>query len=250
MTPLVATKGLSRSFGGLRAVAGVDFTLMAGEIRALIGPNGAGKTTFVSLLSGRLAPSSGTVRFDGRDITRLPAFRRVRLGLAYTFQITSVFPRLSAFENVALALARREPGDTRPGSLGLLARVGLEPYADLPAGSLSYGHQRLLEVAMGLALRPRLLILDEPTQGLSDAEIANFLGLARDIAKTATLLLIEHNMDVVMALASRVTVFERGRILAEGAPAEIRADEAVQRAYLGAPAGQSEGQPVGRAGNA
>ncbi len=242
MTPLIATKSLSREFGGLRAVDGVDFTLMPGEIRALIGPNGAGKTTFVSLLSGRLAPSSGTVRFDGRNITKLPAFRRVRLGLAYTFQITSIFPRLSAFENVALALARLEPGDARLGSLGLLARVGLERYAGLPAENLSYGHQRLLEVAMGMALRPRLLILDEPTQGLSDAEVANFLELARDIAKTATLLLIEHNMDVVMALASRITVFERGKILAEGTPAEIRASEAVQRAYLGVPAGQSVGQ--------
>lgn len=242
MTPLIATKSLSREFGGLRAVDGVDFTLMPGEIRALIGPNGAGKTTFVSLLSGRLAPSSGTVRFDGRNITKLPAFRRVRLGLAYTFQITSIFPRLSAFENVALALARLERGDARLGSLGLLARVGLERYAGLPAENLSYGHQRLLEVAMGMALRPRLLILDEPTQGLSDAEVANFLELARDIAKTATLLLIEHNMDVVMALASRITVFERGKILAEGTPAEIRASEAVQRAYLGVPAGQSVGQ--------
>lgn len=242
MTPLVATHGLSRAFGGLTAVDRVDFALMPGEIRAVIGPNGAGKTTFVSLLSGRLAPSAGTVSFAGRDITGLPAFRRVRLGIAYTFQITSVFARLSAYENVALALARSEPADMRGEAMGVLARVGLAERAATLAGSLAYGHQRLLEVAMGLALEPRLLILDEPTQGLSDAEIANFLLLARDIARNATLLLIEHNMDVVMALADRITVFERGRVLAEGSSGEIRASAEVQRAYLGAPGGEGQGQ--------
>ena len=220
--PLLETTGLTRSFGGLTAVRDVDFRLEKGEVRAGIGPNGAGKTTFVSLISGRIAPSAGRVLFEGEDVTALPAFRRVRRGIAYTFQITSIYANLSAEENVALAA--HQPG--RGGSIAHLERVGL-------AGTLSYGHQRLLEVAMGLALQPKLLILDEPTQGLSDAEIEGFIGLVRDVARDATVLLIEHNMPVVMALAHRITVLDRGSILAEGSPAEIRANPAVQSAYLG-----------------
>ena len=207
----------------------VDFTLEKGEVRAVIGPNGAGKTTFVSLISGRIAPSSGTILFEGEDVTALPAFKRVKRGIAYTFQITSIYGNLSAAENVALAAHR--PG--RGGGRDELARVGLESRAGQIAGTLSYGHQRLLEVAMGLALRPKLLILDEPTQGLSDAEIEGFIRLVREVAKEATVLLIEHNMPVVMELAHRITVLDRGSILAEGNPAEIRANAAVQSAYLG-----------------
>ena len=241
MTPLIATQGLSRNFGGLKAVDNVDFALLPGEIRALIGPNGAGKTTFVSLVSGRLQPSSGTIAFDGRDITDLPAHRRVRLGIAYTFQITSVFARLTAYDNVALAVQRTLDDDKhRRGArafhravIATLERTGLGGRAGQLAATLSYGHQRLLEVAMGLALKPRLLILDEPTQGLSDSEIDNFVALVREIAGEATVLLIEHNMDCVMRLADRITVFEAGRILAEGTPEAIRANAAVQRAYLG-----------------
>lgn len=242
VTPLLTTTDLRRNFGGLRAVDGVDFTLAAGEIRAVIGPNGAGKTTFVSLVCGRIEPSSGQIVFDGEDITALPAHQRVRRGIAYTFQITSVFPRLTAFDNVALAVERRllDAKGERPnaralrdGVLGALERTGLAGRAGHLAGTLSYGHQRLLEVAMGLALGPRLLILDEPTQGLSDGEIDNFIGLVRDIAGQSTVLLIEHNMPVVMALAQRITVLNAGRVLAEGRPDEIRADPAVQEAYLG-----------------
>ncbi|MGS1094910.1 ABC transporter ATP-binding protein [Aquamicrobium terrae] len=238
MTVLLETRGLSRNFGGLRAVDRVDFSLMQGEIRALIGPNGAGKTTFVSLVCGRLAPSAGTIVFDGADITSLPAHRRVRLGIAYTFQITSVFSNLSVFDNVALAVQRtladgRAQGRLRAGVTEALERVGLADRASLPAGQLAYGHQRLLEVAMGLALKPRLMVLDEPTQGLGDGEIEAFIALVREIAAEATVLLIEHNMDVVMQLADRITVLEAGRVLAEGTPDAIRADEAVQRAYLG-----------------
>ncbi len=242
VTPLLETRALSRSFGGLRAVDGVDFTLESGEIRAIIGPNGAGKTTFVSLVCGRIPPTSGAIRFAGKDITTLPAHRRVRRGIAYTFQITSVYANLTAFDNVALAVQRRlldRPGD-RPSRRALAAatmdaleRLGLADRADTIAGTLAYGHQRLLEVAMGLALKPRLLILDEPTQGLSDGEIDNFIGLVRDMARDSTVLLIEHNMPVVMALAGRITVFDAGRILAEGTPEVIRADAAVQQAYLG-----------------
>ena len=229
MTPLLETRGLSRSFGGLKAVRDVDFRLHKGEVRAVIGPNGAGKTTFVSLVSGRIRPSSGLVFFEGEDVSQLPDFKRVRRGIAYTFQITSIYGNLSAEENVALAA--HQPG--RSGSIAHLARVGLADRAAQIAGTLSYGHQRLLEVAMGLALKPKLLILDEPTQGLSDAEIEGFIALVREVAKEATVLLIEHNMAVVMELAHRITVLDRGSILAEGSPAEIRANAAVQSAYLG-----------------
>lgn len=237
--PLLTTKGLSRNFGGLRAVDGVDFALMPGEIRAIIGPNGAGKTTFVSLLSGRIRPSAGMVVFDGADITGMPAYQRVRLGVAYTFQITSVFANLTAFDNVALPVQRtltdgRSKGHVRAGVMEALERTGLADRAGTLAAHLSYGHQRLLEVAMGLALKPRLLILDEPTQGLADSEIDNFIALVREIAKNATVLLIEHNMPVVMQLADRITVFNSGKILAEGTPEQIRANAEVQDAYLGA----------------
>lgn len=239
MTPLLTTKGLSRQFGGLRAVDGVDFALMPGEIRAVIGPNGAGKTTFVSLLSGRIRPSSGAVVFDAVDITAMPAYQRVRLGVAYTFQITSVFANLTVFDNVALPVQRtltdgRTKGQVRTGVMAALERTGLADRAGTLAAHLSYGHQRLLEVAMGLALKPRLLILDEPTQGLADSEIDNFIALVRGIARDATVLLIEHNMPVVMDLAHRITVFNSGKILAEGTPGEIRANGEVQDAYLGA----------------
>jgi branched-chain amino acid transport system ATP-binding protein len=264
---LLSTSGLSRHFGGLRAVDDVGFELHEGEVRAIIGPNGAGKSTFVGLICGRIPPTAGRVVFEGRDITSLPAHRRVRLGIAYTFQITSIYGNLSVLDNVALAAqsAMRRDGRRGGGGSGVrplapaavakapamdargltpyselqrriddaLDRVGLADRRDAKASTLAYGHQRLLEVAMGLALAPKLLILDEPTQGLSDAEIAAFCDLIRTIARDATVLIIEHNMDVVMQLAQRITVMHNGAILAEGKPAEIRADEVVQRAYLG-----------------
>ena len=241
VTPLMETRGLCRSYGGLKAVDQVDFTLPAGEIRAIIGPNGAGKTTFVSLVCGRTEPTSGQIMFDGEDITRMPAHRRVRRGIAYTFQITSIYPELSAFDNVALASQRQLTDAGKPhgqralksAAMEALERLGLAGRAATPAGELAYGHQRLLEVAMGAALKPRLLILDEPTQGLSDGEIDNFIGLVREMARDSTILLIEHNMNVVMALAHRITVFEAGRVLAEGDPESIRNDLRVQHAYLG-----------------
>ena len=231
--PLLEARGLTRRFGGLTAVGAVDLDLGPGEVHALIGPNGAGKTTLVSLISGRLLPDEGTIRFEGRDITRLPAHARVRLGIAYTFQITAVFPRLSVFDKVALAAQRHAP-DLAAATRAALARVGLDAHADRLAGTLAYGHQRLLEVAMGLALNPKLLILDEPTQGLARSEIAAFKSLVRSIAPSAAVLLIEHDMDVVMDLAQRITVLDAGRRLATGTPEEVRADPAVQAAYLGA----------------
>ena len=238
LAPLLSTRGLSRSFGGLKAVQDVDFDVASGEIRAVIGPNGAGKTTFVSLVSGRIEPSAGRILFDGADITAMPAHRRVAAGIAYTFQITSIYRTLTVAENVALAAQRQVKGEAalHRSVAEALERVGLAGRRADIAGNLAYGHQRLLEVAMGLALRPRLLILDEPTQGLSDAEIDGFVAFVRDIARDATVMLIEHNMAVVMALANRITVMDRGRIIAEGAPDAIRADAKVQAAYLGAPA--------------
>ncbi len=234
MAPLIETRGLTRHFGGLRAVDGVDFALSPGEIHALIGPNGAGKTTFVSLLSGRLPTQSGTILLGGQDITRLPAHARVRKGIAYTFQITSIFPRLSVFDNVALAVQSQGTRDLTARTRAALARVGLQGLEEQEAQTLSYGHQRLLEVAMGLALNPRVLILDEPTQGLAASEIEGFKSLVRSLIPQTTVLLIEHNMEVVMDLATRITVLTFGRVLATGTPAEIRANPHVQEAYLGA----------------
>jgi branched-chain amino acid transport system ATP-binding protein len=239
------TRSLSRRFGGLTAVDKVDFRLDPGEIRAVIGPNGAGKTTLVSMICGRVTPSDGAILFDGADITRLPPWQRVARGIVYTFQITSVFRNLSCFENVALAAQRAltlgkapwhavDQATLAASVASALERVELNERHDTLAANLPYGHQRLLEVAMSLALKPKLLVLDEPTQGLSEAEITNFCKLVREIAADATVLLIEHNMDVVMELAQRITVMNNGAILAEGTPAEITANAAVQQAYLGA----------------
>lgn len=230
---ILEARGLGHAFGGLQAVDGVDLDLRRGEVHALIGPNGAGKTTLVSLLSGRLPLQDGKIRLDGQDISALPAHERVRRGIAYTFQITSIFPGLSVFDNVALAAQSRGVADLRGAVAEALARVGLDALAGQEAGTLSYGHQRLLELAMGLALRPKLLILDEPTQGLAAGEIDRFTGLVRSLVPEITVLLIEHNMDVVMGLADRISVLTFGRLIAQGSPEEIRANAAVQAAYLG-----------------
>jgi len=233
---LLSAKSVSRHFGGLKAVQNVDFTLPEGEIRALIGPNGAGKTTFVSMLCGRIPVSDGQITFDGEDVTAMPAHKRIQKGMAYTFQITSIFGELSVHENVALAVQRRLGNSQKTLDVEVasaLARVGLQDRAGQTAGDLAYGHQRLVEIAMGLGQSPRLLILDEPTQGLSDGEVAEFIALIKDVAKDTTILLIEHNIDVVMALADRITVMNFGEIIAEGTPQEIHANEAVQTAYLG-----------------
>jgi len=233
---LLSTRGLSRQFGGLRAVENVDFDLPEGQVRALIGPNGAGKTTYVGMLSGRIPASAGTVTFRGQDVTNMPAHQRIRAGMAYTFQITSVYGRLPVHENVALALRWRTEGDEKETAKRVtdsLERVGIADRANQLAGDLSYGHQRLLEIAMGISQQPRLLILDEPTQGLADSEIEDFITLIRGLAGEMTILLIEHNIHVVMQTADAITVLNGGQILAEGTPKEIHENAAVQAAYLG-----------------
>ena len=233
---LLQTRSLNRLFGGLHAVRDVSLELTEGDIQALIGPNGAGKTTLVSLLCGRLPPSSGEIEFEGVNITQLPAWKRVRMGIVYTFQITSIYSNLSVADNLAIAArySEGEAHETAEVSSQALGSTGLTPYRDQVAGTLAYGHQRLLEIAMGLALRPRLLILDEPTQGLSDGEIESFCDVISSVKSQSTILLIEHNMDVVMRLADTITVMEQGGILAQGDPQSIRGNAEVQRAYLGA----------------
>jgi branched-chain amino acid transport system ATP-binding protein len=242
--PLLETKALSKHFGGLTAVNQVDLRVAPGEIRALIGPNGAGKTTLVGMICGRLAPTSGRIVYRGEDITAMRPWERLRRGIVYTFQVTSIFKGLSCYENVALpaqrkllrglaariALPERAVAERVHAAL---EAVGLAGEVDKRADTLAYGHQRLLELAMALAAEPQLLILDEPTQGLADAEIAQLCQLVRTIAQRATVLLIEHNMEVVLSLAGRVTVMDAGSIIAEGTPAEVERHPEVQKAYLG-----------------
>ncbi len=231
---------INSAYGAVRVLHDVSLTLAPGEILGLLGRNGAGKTTLVSLISGRLRPSSGAVLFKGEDITRLKSWQRVGRGIVYTFQVTSIYRNLSCYENVALAAQRSLRGGLFGSERAIAERVeaaihqvNLSDRLDLAAGELPSGHQRLLEVAMGLALEPELLILDEPTQGLALAEIESFCGLIRTIAETATILLIEHNMSVVLELAKRISVMDRGAIIAEGAPDEIERNPEVQRCYLG-----------------
>jgi branched-chain amino acid transport system ATP-binding protein len=233
---ILTTQNLSKNYAGLQAVNNVSFELPEGQIRALIGPNGAGKTTFVGMLSGRISCSSGRVFFNNTDITQMPAHERMSMGMAYTFQITSVFAKLSVHENVALAARRLPDMSTKQVNdrvMDVLDRVNLSDRVNQIAGDLSYGHQRLLEIAMGLAQSPKLFILDEPTQGLAESEIEDFIVLAKALSADSTILLIEHNMDVVMQTANYITVLNFGETLAEGTPDDIRKNDAVQSAYLG-----------------
>ncbi len=235
---LISTQKLTKQYGGILANSNVDFELPTGQITALIGPNGAGKSTFVGMLCGRIDATSGEVFFNGENISHLPAHKRIRLGMAYTFQITSIFSGLSLFENVALAA---RPNLSKPNNekqlndkvYKVLKRVGLDDRAMQIASDLSYGHQRLLEIAMGLAQDPELFILDEPTQGLAESEVTSFIELVKSLAGEMTILLIEHNMDVVMKTADFITVLNFGEVLANGSPDEIRNNPHVQEAYLG-----------------
>ncbi|HET6520241.1 MAG TPA: ABC transporter ATP-binding protein [Geminicoccaceae bacterium] len=242
---LFEARGLHKSFGAIKATDGLDLTLRTGEVHALIGPNGAGKTTALAQLSGELAPDAGRVLFEGRDVTRLSMPKRGRLGIARSFQITSVFDDFTARENVALAVqakarrrlslwrdARRDRDLLLPAEEHL-RRVGLRDLADLPAASLAHGQRRQLELAMALATRPRVLLLDEPTAGMAAGETEAMAALIGSLkADSLAILLVEHDMDVVFSLAERVSVLVYGRVIASGTPAEVRADPLVRGAYL------------------
>ena len=230
---LLYTENLTKNFQGIKAVNDINFKINNNEIRALIGPNGAGKTTFVSLLCGRIKASKGKVFFNGVNISHLPVFTRISMGIGYTFQITSIFFNLTVSENVALALKNKRQEEKKSIVSEVLNKVGLIDRINQRSGDLSYGHQRLLELAMGIAQKPKLLILDEPTQGLSDLEIENFKKLIKKISSTVTVLLIEHNMDVVMSIADKITVLHFGEIIAEGDKQSIQRNPIVQKAYLG-----------------
>jgi branched-chain amino acid transport system ATP-binding protein len=244
---LLELADLTRRFGGLVAVDSVRMQVEPGEVRAVIGPNGAGKSTLFHLVTGVLKPTAGEVRFAGERLTGLPSHRICQRGVSRTFQITALFPEMTARENTQLAAQARHPQRWRPLGGGpvfgtaarygdaALERLGLMPIADRPAGLLSHGDQRLLEVAMALAQRPRLLLLDEPTQGLSVEEtaqaVATLAGLLSD--GDLTVLLVEHDMEVVFRLAHKITVLHRGAVIADGPPEMVRADVGVQAAYLG-----------------
>ena len=230
---LLYTENISKNFQGIKAVNNVNFKINKNEIRALIGPNGAGKTTFVSLLCGRIKASKGKVVFGGKDISDFPVYKRISNGIGYTFQITSIFFNLTVYENVALAIKKDNSNEKINTVSEVLTKVGLLDRINQRSGDLSYGHQRLLELAMGMAQKPKLLILDEPTQGLSDSEIENFKKLIKDISSSTTILLIEHNMDVVMSIADNISVLHFGEIIAEGDKKTIQNDPIVQKAYLG-----------------
>ncbi len=243
--PILEVSGLTKRFGGVIAADAIALDLASGEFHAVIGPNGAGKTTLIGLLAGEIPPQGGSIRFDGSDISGLSVDRRSRRGLARSFQITSLFSDFTALDNVALAVqahgghsfrfwrdARRD-AQLREPALATLASVGLAERADTRVDRLSHGEHRQLEIAIALAARPRLLLLDEPMAGLGPDESARMLEMLRNLKGAVTVLLIEHDMQAVFALADRITVLVYGRVIASGDPAAIRADPAVREAYLG-----------------
>jgi branched-chain amino acid transport system ATP-binding protein len=245
--PLIELDNLTKRYGALVAVDNVSMQVSIGEVRAVIGPNGAGKTTLFHLITGVVKPTTGRVHFAGNDITGLPAHLICQRGLSRTFQLTSLFPEMSARENAALAAQARNPrrwlpfgGDSvftqaRCAGDAALEQLGLTDVASRPAGLLSQGDQRLLEVAMAMAQQPKVLLLDEPTQGLSVEETVQAVDtLARFLEKSrVTALLVEHDMEVVFRLAHKITVMHRGGVIADGTPSAVKADSRVQEAYLG-----------------
>ena len=243
--PLLEVIGLAKRFEGIVATDDLTLNVAAGELHAVIGPNGAGKTTLIGQLGGQVKPDSGRIRFAGNDITVLPIHRRSRLGLARSFQIASLFLDFSVLDNVALAVqahaghsfrfwrnARNEPELRQPAQAALV-RVGLAQRADVPASALSHGEHRLLELAIALAGQPRMLLLDEPMAGLGPEESGRMIEMLRSLKRDLTILLVEHDMEAVFALADKITVLVYGRAIASGAPEAIRANEEVRRAYLG-----------------
>jgi branched-chain amino acid transport system ATP-binding protein len=241
---LLRTENLSRSFGSLLAVNRVNVTVGRGQLRSLIGPNGAGKTTFFRLISGEMAPTTGRIWFDGRDISGLPQHAVARLGVAKSYQITNVFPHLTVFENVRVAVQGHQTafnfwsradqlGEVRDRAQALLEMVGLAPQRRRLAAHLAHGEKRYLEIAIALAGDPALLLLDEPTAGMSPEETDATVGLIQRLAQGRTVVLVEHKMKVVMKISDRITVLHQGEVLAEGTPEEIRANERVRHIYLG-----------------
>jgi branched-chain amino acid transport system ATP-binding protein len=243
--PLLRVAALSKRFGGLLASDQISLEVPSGELHAIIGPNGAGKTTLIGQLTGELASDAGVIHFDGRDITTLPVHRRSRLGLARSFQVTSVFSDFTALDNVALAVqahaghsfrfwrnARREPALREPARAAL-ERLSLAHRTDVVVSQLSHGEHRQLEIAMALATRPRMLLLDEPMAGMGPEESARMVRMLRELKRQLTVLLIEHDIEAVFALADRITVLVNGRVIASGPPAAIRANAQVRDAYLG-----------------
>jgi branched-chain amino acid transport system ATP-binding protein len=245
MSALMATD-LSRNFGGVQALSHVSFTVQPGERRLIIGPNGAGKTTLFNMLSGAFAVSSGSVILFGRDITQLPAYERARMGLARTFQITNLFPRLTVLENVLLALQAVDPSAfslhrrmraNHPlfhAADALLEKWGLTAIAGKAAKEIAYGEQRQIDLILAMAMQPKVLLLDEPTAGLSAAEAIRVVGMIRSLPREITILMIEHDMDVAFAVADRITVLHQGRLVAEGNVEAIRNHPQVKEIYLGA----------------
>jgi branched-chain amino acid transport system ATP-binding protein len=243
--PLLRVEKLVRRFGGIIATDHVSLDVASGELHAIIGPNGAGKTTLISQLIGQLLPHSGTIRLAGRDITRVPVYRRSALGLARSFQITSLLPDFTAIDNAALAAQARdghsfhfwrnarEVPHLRKAAQDALDRVGLGHRAGVLVSRLSHGEQRELELAVALATRPQLLLLDEPMAGLGVTESARMVKLLQELRREVSIVLVEHDMDAVFALADRISVLVYGRVIASGTPAEIRANDEVKRAYLG-----------------
>lgn len=240
---------LHKDFGGITAVADVTLEVASGERRAIIGPNGAGKSTFFNLIAGELPVTSGRVYLDGRDITRLPVHERANLGLGHTFQRNNLFAGLTTFENVRLAVQHHrriahhlfKPADRFEAITGetetILARVGLADQRQRLVSALAYGQQRALEVALALATDPKVLLLDEPTAGMSPAETAEMTRLIASLPQTLTMLIVEHDMDVVFTIADRITVLHYGQVISQGSPADVRADPTVQEIYLGAKPG-------------
>ncbi|NUR27034.1 MAG: ABC transporter ATP-binding protein [Catenulispora sp.] len=243
MPPVLSARGLTRDFRGFRAVDGVDLDVVDGDVHALVGPNGAGKTTLFHMLTGFVRPTSGRVEVGGRDITGLAPEQIARLGVARSFQITSLFDGLTAIEHVELALQRQESWRfwrsdkllrRHGGRAGeLLDLVGLSEHASTTAANLAYGRKRALELALALALEPKILLLDEPTAGMGVEDVDRTVELIAQLRTGRTVLMVEHNMSVVGALADRVTVLSGGRVLVEGSYADVRADERVITAYLG-----------------
>jgi branched-chain amino acid transport system ATP-binding protein len=236
---------LTKRFGGVIAADAISLALPSGELHAIIGPNGAGKSTLIGQLSGEVAPDSGHIRFDGKDITSLPVYRRSQQGLARSFQVTTLFPDFTALDNVALSVQAhsghsfrfwrnvRSEIELRKPAQAALERVGLAERGTTLVADLSHGERRQLEIAMALAGRPRMLLLDEPMAGMGPEESRRLVDLLRAIKGTVTVLLIEHDMDAVFALADRISVLVYGRIIATADPAAIRSDAAVREAYLG-----------------